>query len=54
MGSGISVTNLVVSDRYLSEILSEKLTTGQKDKRRGRVGVWRPHLESISEFPTDL
>lgn len=54
VGSGISVTNLVVSDRYLSEILSEKLSTGQKDKRRGRVGVWRPHLESISEFPTDL
>ncbi|KGN49308.1 uncharacterized protein LOC101214777 [Cucumis sativus] len=54
VGSGISVTNLVVSDRYLSEILSEKLTTVQKDKRRGRVGVWRPHLESISEFPTDL
>ncbi|XP_022925910.1 uncharacterized protein LOC111433184 [Cucurbita moschata] len=54
VGSGISVTNLVVSDRYLSDILSEKLSTGQKDKRRGRVGVWRPHLESISEFPPDL
>ncbi|KAA0052618.1 hypothetical protein IC582_017825 [Cucumis melo] len=54
VGSSISVTNLVVSDQYLSEILSEKLTTVQKDKRRGRVGVWRPHLESISEFPTDL
>lgn len=47
VGSDLSV---VVSDRYLSEILS---TTG-KEKRRGRVGVWRPHLESISEFPTDL
>ncbi|KFK44751.1 hypothetical protein AALP_AA1G298200 [Arabis alpina] len=36
------------SDRYLTEILSEKVAT-QKDRRKGRVGVWRPHLESISE-----
>lgn len=35
-------------DRYLTEILSEKVAT-QKDRRKGRVGVWRPHLESISE-----
>lgn len=41
-------TNLLISDRYLSEILSEKIST-QRDRRRGRVGVWRPHLESISE-----
>ncbi|XP_075487938.1 uncharacterized protein LOC142527108 [Primulina tabacum] len=47
-GSNVSVTNLVVSDRYLSEILSENIST-QRDRRRGRVGVWRPHLESISE-----
>lgn len=41
--------NLMVSnDQYLSEILSEKVST-QRDRRRGRVGVWRPHLESISE-----
>ncbi|KAL8229726.1 hypothetical protein R6Q57_014626 [Mikania cordata] len=43
------LTNLVVSDRYLTEILSEKV----KDRRRGRVGVWRPHLESISEAASD-
>ncbi|GMN43546.1 hypothetical protein TIFTF001_012747 [Ficus carica] len=44
--------NLLISDQYLSEILSEKLST-QRDRRRGRAGVWRPHLESISESPTD-
>ncbi|WJZ96533.1 hypothetical protein VitviT2T_015210 [Vitis vinifera] len=49
----ISMTNLLISDRYLSEILSEKIST-QRDRRRGRVGVWRPHLESISETPSDL
>ena len=49
----ISMSNLVISDRYLSEILSEKIST-QRDRRRGRVGVWRPHLESISETPIDL
>ncbi|KAD7117119.1 hypothetical protein R6Q59_006296 [Mikania micrantha] len=43
------LTNLLVSDRYLTEILSEKV----KDRRRGRVGVWRPHLESISEAASD-
>ena len=48
----ISMTNLVISDQYLSEILSEKLST-QRDRRKGRVGVWRPHLESISETPND-
>ncbi|MED6155048.1 hypothetical protein PIB30_002264 [Stylosanthes scabra] len=41
--------SVVVScDRYLTEIMSEKIST-QRDKRRGRVAVWRPHLESISE-----
>ncbi|CAH8253835.1 unnamed protein product [Arabidopsis lyrata] len=40
---------LISSDRYLTEILSEKVAT-QKDRRKGRVGVWRPHLESISEI----
>ncbi|KAM0048924.1 hypothetical protein Hdeb2414_s0008g00279961 [Helianthus debilis subsp. tardiflorus] len=44
------LTNLLVSDRYLTEILSEKV----KDRRRGRVGVWRPHLESISEATSDV
>lgn len=48
----IAMTNLLVSDQYLSEILSEKVST-QRDRRRGRVGVWRPHLESISESPID-
>ena len=48
----ISMSNLLISDQYLSEILSEKLST-QRDRRRGRVGVWRPHLESISESPND-
>ncbi|KAJ4869125.1 hypothetical protein Rs2_49325 [Raphanus sativus] len=38
----------LISDRYLTEILSEKIAT-QKDRRKGRVGVWRPHLESINE-----
>ncbi|XVF40331.1 hypothetical protein PTKIN_Ptkin01aG0105000 [Pterospermum kingtungense] len=50
--NNISMTNLLISDQYLSEILSEKLST-QRDRRRGRVGVWRPHLESISETPND-
>ncbi|CAA2997029.1 uncharacterized protein LOC111412828 [Olea europaea var. sylvestris] len=48
----LSMKNLLVSDQYLSEILSEKLST-QRDRRRGRVGVWRPHLESISETTND-
>ncbi|KAL0407430.1 UNVERIFIED_CONTAM: hypothetical protein Slati_4056900 [Sesamum latifolium] len=51
-GGNISVANLLISDHYLSEILSERIST-QKDRRRGRVGVWRPHLESISETPVE-
>lgn len=51
--STVSVTNLLISDRYLTEILSEKTAT-QRDRRRGRVGVWRPHLESICEAASDL
>lgn len=35
-------------DHYLSETLSEKKSS-RRDRRAGRVGVWRPHLESISE-----
>lgn len=46
-------TRLLVNERYLSEILSEKVST-QRDRRRGRVGVWRPHLESISEVSNDF
>ncbi|KAG6419246.1 hypothetical protein SASPL_121462 [Salvia splendens] len=47
-----SVTDLLVSDRYLSEILSEKVSS-QRDRRRGRGRVWRPHLDSISEGGSD-
>ncbi|XP_010478279.1 PREDICTED: uncharacterized protein LOC104757247 [Camelina sativa] len=47
-----SEKDLLISDRYLTEILSEKVAT-QKDRRKGRVGVWRPHLESISEIITE-
>ncbi|PIN08782.1 hypothetical protein CDL12_18637 [Handroanthus impetiginosus] len=49
----ISAANLIISDRYLSEILSEKVSP-QRDRRRGRVGVWRPHLESIYEAPVEV
>ncbi|GMH30373.1 hypothetical protein Nepgr_032216 [Nepenthes gracilis] len=43
-----SATEPLVADQYLSEILKEKIWT-QSERRRGRVGVWRPHLESILE-----
>ncbi|XP_072994970.1 uncharacterized protein [Typha latifolia] len=39
---------LLLNERYLSEILRENVSS-QRDRRRGRVAVWRPHLESISE-----
>ena len=45
--------SLLLFDRYLSDILSEKVSS-EKERRRGRVGVWRPHLESISEVCNDL
>ncbi|PQP98836.1 uncharacterized protein Pyn_14139 [Prunus yedoensis var. nudiflora] len=51
--NSIAMTNLLISDQYLSEILSEKHSS-QRDRRRGRVGVWRPHLESICESPSDV
>lgn len=36
-------------DRYLAaDIISDKKSS-RRDRRTGRVGVWRPHLESISE-----
>ncbi|KAJ0983837.1 hypothetical protein J5N97_002193 [Dioscorea zingiberensis] len=35
-------------DEYLKEILSEKKARHHR-RRSGRVGVWRPHLESILE-----
>ncbi|CAN1283674.1 hypothetical protein LINPERPRIM_LOCUS18411 [Linum perenne] len=42
---------VTADDRYLSEIMSTEkvVSAGQRDRRRGRAGVWRPHLESISE-----
>ncbi|XP_051133902.1 uncharacterized protein LOC127253380 [Andrographis paniculata] len=44
---GVSVANLFNSyGRSLSEILSERISAV---RRRGRGGVWRPRLESISE-----
>ncbi|KAI3961400.1 hypothetical protein MKX01_004069 [Papaver californicum] len=52
--NSISTANeILISDRYLKEILSESKvsSTNHRDRRRGRVGVWRPHLESISEIP---
>ncbi|KAF5474528.1 hypothetical protein I3843_09G069700 [Carya illinoinensis] len=51
--NAMAMTNLLISDQYLTEILSEKIST-QRDRRRGRVGVWRPHLESICESPSDV
>ncbi|XP_057764273.1 uncharacterized protein LOC130985355 [Salvia miltiorrhiza] len=51
-GNNNSVTDLLISDRYLSEILSEKVSS-QRDRRRGRGRVWRPHLDSITEGASD-
>ncbi|XP_073016698.1 uncharacterized protein [Primulina eburnea] len=49
----IPMRNLSISDRHLTEILSEKVSD-DRDRRRGRrVGVWRPHLQSISELPAE-
>lgn len=43
--------NLVLAngdgDKYLSDILSEKVI--HTEKKRGRVAVWRPNLDSICE-----
>ncbi|MQL95051.1 hypothetical protein Taro_027713 [Colocasia esculenta] len=47
-GGEHDTARLLASERYLSEIMSEKAST-HRDRRRGRVGVWRPHLASISE-----
>ncbi|KNA05696.1 hypothetical protein SOVF_187930 [Spinacia oleracea] len=41
--------NTTDDDKYLSDILSEKVLSSHREKRRGRVAVWRPHLESINE-----
>ncbi|XP_007017008.2 PREDICTED: uncharacterized protein LOC18591042 [Theobroma cacao] len=45
-GSDVVVTDYC--DRYLSNVVSEKKSS-RRDRRSGRVGVWRPHLASISE-----
>ncbi|XP_022753612.1 uncharacterized protein LOC111301876 [Durio zibethinus] len=37
-------------DRYLANVnIAEKKCSSGRDRRNGRVGVWRPHLASISE-----
>ncbi|KAK6927152.1 PADRE domain [Dillenia turbinata] len=43
-----SDTNEIVPqcDRYLNDVISDKKSSRH---RSGRVGVWRPHLESIHE-----
>ncbi|ONK62635.1 uncharacterized protein A4U43_C07F6240 [Asparagus officinalis] len=41
----------VEQDKYLQDILSDKKVGGNRRKRSGRVGVWRPHLASITEDP---
>lgn len=51
-GGNNSVADLLISDRYLSEILSEKVSS-QRDRRRGRVRIWRPNLDSICEGASD-
>ncbi|WOL20593.1 hypothetical protein Cni_G29398 [Canna indica] len=45
---------LLLNEQYLSEILSEKAPTSQRDRRRERARIWRPRLESISEVSNDL
>uniref|UniRef100_A0A1D1XYG9 Uncharacterized protein n=1 Tax=Anthurium amnicola TaxID=1678845 RepID=A0A1D1XYG9_9ARAE len=52
-GTNNDTATLLVSDQYLSDILSEKVSA-HMEGRRGRAGVWRPHLESISEVPNDF
>ncbi|KAF8402549.1 hypothetical protein HHK36_010634 [Tetracentron sinense] len=43
-----ATSDVPTCDSYLKEILLEKKSP-RRDRRSGRVGVWRPHLESISE-----
>lgn len=42
------VTRSQSDDNYPTGILSEKRSVHRR-RRNGRVGVWRPHLESICE-----
>ncbi|KAF6159325.1 hypothetical protein GIB67_032096 [Kingdonia uniflora] len=53
VAKSIAVKKLINYNHYLTEILSEKITT-QRDQRRGQVGVWRPRLESILEAASDI
>lgn len=50
-GNSVASDNarLLDNERYLSEILTENKASTHRDRRRGRVAVWRPHLESITE-----
>ncbi|XAR60791.1 hypothetical protein NMG60_11034304 [Bertholletia excelsa] len=36
-------------DHYMARLVSEKKSSPHRDPRSGRIGVWQPHLESISE-----
>ncbi|KAF8391226.1 hypothetical protein HHK36_023528 [Tetracentron sinense] len=45
-GSSIAMTKLLISDQYLTEILSEKIST-QRDQRRGRAGSRHRELPII-------
>ena len=36
-------------DRYLANVNISEKKCSRRDRRNGRVGVWRPHLASISE-----
>ncbi|KAL5227411.1 hypothetical protein ABZP36_015676 [Zizania latifolia] len=47
-GSVAEKERRLANERYLSDIMKEKASTA-RDRRRGRVAVWRPHLESITE-----
>ncbi|KAG8077986.1 hypothetical protein GUJ93_ZPchr0007g5783 [Zizania palustris] len=47
-GSEGDKERLLANERYLSEIMKENASTA-RDRQRGRVAVWRPHLESITE-----
>lgn len=44
---------VLLNERYLSEILSEKVSS-YRDLRRGRAGMWRLHLDSVSEGSNEL
>lgn len=47
-GADTNVSACSTADRYVTETESEN-KSAHRDRRRRRVCVWRPHLESISE-----